>query len=190
MNNFWIEFFRLIGTVGAASVVLGFLSKTLLSHWFQKDLETFKISLTHNLQQDIFRFSKMHERRADVVEKTYQKIYRVEKNFSSLMSPLQLSGEDLKEIKAQKAAESANDLLDYFGEHRIYFSNNLLDTMDKFLVKLREIWNDWKYKEDLTRADPEYVKAWGESWRKMQEDIPDLKLKLEHDFKEIIGVTD
>lgn len=192
--TFWIQVLQFsvatILSTGIIVTILGFLSKTLVSHWFQKDLEKFKTGLTHALQQDIFRFSKMHERRADVIEKTYQKLYWVDKTFASLMSPLHMAGEETKEVKAQKAAEAANSLIDYFGEHRIYFNKSTLLKMDAILKKLREIWSDWMYREELGRGDPDYNKMWGESWRKITEELPALKQELEDEFKVMIGISD
>lgn len=106
------------------------------------------------------------------------------------MSPLQMAGEEIKEVKAKKAAEAANSLVDYFGEHRIYFNRSTLLKMDAILKKLREIWNDWMYKEELRRGDPDYTKMWGESWRKIDEELPALKQELEDEFKMVIGIKD
>ena len=85
----------LIAQLGMSGSVLGavaWLSKSLVSQQLARVLEAFRCQLSVEAERDRVRFSKLHERRAEVIEELYSKIFHI-------VGILRLQGSHSTEIK-------------------------------------------------------------------------------------------
>ncbi|HAY15228.1 MAG TPA: hypothetical protein DCY02_12280, partial [Armatimonadetes bacterium] len=74
----WSQFFaQLVMQLAVSSLTLAavaYLAKALIAQQLAKDLEAFKRQLAIEAERDRIRFSKLHERRAEIIEKLYQQL--------------------------------------------------------------------------------------------------------------------
>ncbi|MEX2411171.1 MAG: hypothetical protein WD607_07325 [Candidatus Paceibacterota bacterium] len=112
----------LLGALGLGAVISNIIDR-LLEHKFHKKN---------------FLFSELYKERAKIIGKVYRKISEVDRTFSSFMNPFQRAGELPKEEKAQIAVEAANDLTNYFHDHKIYFEKPLANKIEIFISDLKK----------------------------------------------------
>ena len=160
----WI--LRLIG--------VGALLKVALEKW-----------LGYKLERKQILFKKLQEKRGVVIEEIYKKINRAVREFNSLLKPFQEAGELPQNEKAKLVAEKANDFVDYYTDHRIFFSKELANKIDEFEKGLKEIFIDFKYSE---REDKKKWEIRLAAWKKLTGKIDPLKEEIEDEFRKLIGV--
>ncbi len=102
---------------------------------------------------------------------------------------MQLAGEPTEDEKRKKFADSANDLLEYFEMNKIFFSKELASKVDSVLQKIREIWIDYQTRSYHDKSDISYLEIWGRAWKKIQEQLPVLKMEIEEEFRTIMGAS-
>ncbi len=89
---------------GAVVVAGGFLVKSIIDRWItmslkryetslQMSLESYKTSLQQSASEHQTRFTKLHEKRAEVIDELYKRMARVQRNFDELIKPFVLPGE-------------------------------------------------------------------------------------------------
>lgn len=140
--------------------------------------------INYKLQKKKFQFEKLYIRRAEIIEKTYKKLSKMHRAFQSLMAPLQLSGEPSREEKAKRAAELANDFIEYFDDNRIYFEKNLEQKINEINKEFREAWLKFQYATE----EKINIEEWTNAWKKVKEGIPEIKEEIKQEFRKILGV--
>ncbi len=145
-------------------------------------------------ERDKFRFEKLHEKRALVIEQLYIRIVKVEQAFVSLLKPFQGVGELFEDEKRKVAAESFNELANYLIEHRVYFDERLAQDLERLIDKFLKIFNDYdfsrtlrQYKEDKESYRKSFEVSRG-AWDELSRDFPIIRQSIEKEFRKIIGI--
>ena len=189
----WTTFFQIIIAVTGTAGLIGWFIKSLFGLYLQKDMEKFKATLL----EDRIRFSKLHEKRAEIIAELYSKIVEIEiylEEYKSLPE---------KEIKKQneeliKIIESLKKLYAFQLKNKIYFNKyqcsllikvidhlhrlekeHLLDYIDKNMPNIKE-----SSKKEAKKIR-ELVKK---GLDKIEKEIIDVQANLEKEFRNILGV--
>ncbi len=204
----WQTIILVFGGNVALFAVLGYLSKSLLSQLLLKDIEGFKAilksesevasqKLRHDLEKASIehkvRFSKLHEKRAEVIAKLYSLLVQAYWDLSSFVSPIDWAGEPNKQEKYVAAMNSVADFYRYFDKHRIYLPEALCLQIDEYVQEMRSRAIGFgvyvKY-DDATITDHAYEnkhKAWEQAWEYFQKKVPETKTSLENELRDILG---
>jgi len=149
----WQTILFALGGNAAVLAVLGWLSKSFVNQLLAKDIEVFKTTLKteaeaasqklrHELEKATIehqvRFSKLHEKRAEVIAELYSLLVQAYWDISSFVSPIEWSGEPNKQEKYAKAMNSVADFYRYFDRHRIYIPEDLCSQIDEFVQEMRK----------------------------------------------------
>lgn len=141
-------------TSGATLTGLAFLLKSLFTHQFQKDLERYKRELQLELQNEHVRFSRLHEKRAEVIDELYKRIVRFRRECHLLLVAEQTDVNDAantaiknaEQDDLSNAADAAAKNFDrgftkaieaelYFGENALYLPPELKDKFRKLFTE-------------------------------------------------------
>lgn len=187
----WQSIVQTTLSIAVASGVIGFLVKSLIKLYINKDIERFKSQL---LQEQI-RFSKLHEERANVIKDLYGKLRDLELAMNKLVVPLELTGQPKKEALLPKVTEAGNEFLNYYNKNRIYFSKRMCALIDKINKEFREMYVDWQVYQPHTLDAPDVnqddrIRRWSEIWKKSEKDIPELREQIEEEFRTLLGVKE
>jgi hypothetical protein len=161
-----------------------YLLKHFADLYFNKDIERFKSELEKITIEHQIRYAKLHEERAHVIKEVYRKIAVAEKWMKEYVTPIDLGGLPPIEERSKRAAESANEFVDYYKENKIFLNNDICKLLDEIHKCIAEAWIKFNQK-DRVRPDKDY---WGDSWQTITEKLPQIKEKLENDFRNILGV--
>lgn len=183
-----VELFQNLGFFSIGSVTIGWLVKSLFSRYIDKDFEKFK----YTLNKENFKFSKLHEKRATVIEGLYAKLTILERSMQSFMSPLQLAGEKTHKDKQKETAEIADDFVEFCSLKRIYFNEDTCELLDSIIKEFQNAWIDFTtfpvYDQDNLMTPKDRMENWTKSWKVVSKEIPLLRKNLEDQFRNILGV--
>ena len=191
----------------AALAILGWLTKSLVGTWLSKDLERHKAQLSaenasaserlrHELsliaQHRQIVFSKLHEKRAEAISKTYELLTDAARLGSIYVSPIDYAGDPEKPEKFQSFATAYNEFSNYFEKSRIYLPEATCSLIEKLLDEMRQPaikMNVYMRHEQVqdNRVQRERLDAWSSAWKAFQEDVPAAKKALELDLRTLLG---
>lgn len=204
----WQTILLALGGNVALFAVLGWLSKSLVSQLLAKDIEGFKATLksesevaSQRLRHDLekatiehqVRFSKLHEKRADVIAELYGLLVQAYWDISSFTSPMEWEGEPKKQEKYATAMNASADFYRFFDKHKIYIPEKLCDQIDGFAQEMRgKAIGFGVYVQHEDGALPDHVlkekhEAWIGGWKYFKEQAPKARNALENEFRDILG---
>ncbi len=210
------ELLQALGFYSVAMAILAFLAQRLLSQWFSKELEDHKANLRFEGQRQLerlradlqiaahtetTRFSKLHERRAEVIADLYRHLVDTEDSFRIAMNPLKFVSGGSEEVQRQeqerlnKAGETATQLTVFYLRHRIFFSSDIVSLLEKHVKTVRDAWISYTLfvNDPGARDNPETRRMAGDAkmaaWDKLEKALPDIRAQLEKEFRELLGVS-
>jgi len=192
--DLWQAILVAFGGNAALLLVLGFLGRSLLSNALDKDLEKFKGQLQLAATEHEIRFSRLHEKRAEVIAELYKLLVQATWEAESFTSPMEWVGEPDKKEKYITAMNAIVEYFRFFDQHRIYISPNLCNKLEEFAQKLRTpviqfgVWVRHDYLTD--QAAQNKNDAWDTAWDSVKNDVPQLREAVEQEFRMLLGADD
>jgi hypothetical protein len=205
-------FAEIITAIGGSAVLFGamaWLVRSAINHFLSKDLEKFKLNLQRETQQELMRlqsslqlvalehqirFSKLHERRAQIIAELYSRVvelYRAASTFVRLYQSLD-EAKNRENIKSLWTA--ADKFINYFDKHRIYFNENTCTTIDSFNEALSKACSNLIFfiqdASALNLTSGHIWNEWSKAMTLMEGDVPKIRKSLEGSFREILGVLE
>lgn len=136
--------------------------------------------------------------RATVVKELYEKLVTLDESLYSTLRRFQAVGEPNLEEKVSALGDNFNELRNYFLPKRIFFEESLCELIDRILESAKGIFYDittFAVKtDDLSyRYDKELLKERHQFWEKArnihENEVLELKKKLENEFRNILGIN-
>jgi hypothetical protein len=188
--------------------VLGFLGKSFVNNLLTKDIKKFEIELKGKSDTAIARlknelemaklehqviFSKLHEKRAEVIAEVYKRLAEAHGEVASFLAIFQWAGEPSHKEKYVTAYNRTVEFYRFFDQHRIYLPEELCKSLDSFTKALRsptiKLGTYIKIEDPIPNTLEELHNAWVEGWKSMEEDIPRARQALEEEFRKILEGT-
>jgi hypothetical protein len=198
----WQALLVAVGGNSALLLVIAYLGRSLIGTVLTKDVEEFKSQLTKDVEKfkaDLqlaaieheIQFSKLHEKRAEVVAEVYKLLVAATWQTESFASLMEWVGEPDKKQKYREAMDAITEYFRFFDQHRIYMPAELCDSLESFARKLRSPtlrfgrYLRFDYPNDSINM--EKFKVWTEAWESAQNEIPSLRSALETEFRKLLG---
>lgn len=216
MSDFWQELIKSLGGFAILAVSLAWLTKSIVVHFLSKDVEAYKSRIASEAAKEIeqfkaqlqivarehdIRFSKLHEKRAEVISELYALLTDANGDTQLLDFVLQLgplTGEEDKfdEEKARKiqnevaeeTADKCTKLADFFNQHKLYFNEELSERMENLISVLSKPSTDYRLRHQFGVGEPHEVRS--EIVELLRNELPNIQqiLKLlEKDFRTLLG---
>ena len=203
----WQTILLAVGGNAALLAVVGWLGKSLFETIIARDTKQFEMDLKakadiaiETLKSDLelkaiehqVRFSKLHERRAEVIAELYGYLVEALWAAESFLSPIEWAGEPKKEEKHVSAMNKLLDLYRYFDKNRIYLPPEICASLEKLVTDVRgHVIHFGVYVErNYGNADhvaKEKNAAWDEGWRAIQDQVPNARTALEAQLRALPG---
>ena len=208
MTDPWQLILLAFGGNAALLLVLGWLARRIVSQLLEKDIEKFKTELaaasnatTERLKYDLqlaalehqVQFSKLHERRADVVAEVYGLLVETEWAGQSFASPLEYTGGPPKAELYVTARNRATELYRYFCKNRIYLPADLCEKLEQVIPSLQgPVIRFGVYvsgDEGSLSAEilEQKINVWMKAVRYFNSEVPEIRLALEKELRLILG---
>jgi hypothetical protein len=197
-------------TVGSSVVLVGaaaWLIKTVITERLARDAEEFKSRLKAEADTQIeklknslqmaalehqVRFSKLHERRAEVIAEVYKRLGEIYAEGRLVVYTMSRSGKLPEYFEQYNAAYKNNWVLARFIEdHRIFLPVRACDLLDKYVRTLNEAVIDTQVYGSVDNPTllQEKHEALRNALRTIEQDAPKIKQLLEQEFRALLGGT-
>ncbi len=169
------------------------LVRSVFLHWLNRDIESYKTGLHTIAVEQQIKFSRLHNDRAVVIRKLYTKLVRMEKSVYTFMNPFGTEN-DLPTNEQQKNAfHDAWEFIWYFDDNRIFFVTRVCDIIEQIYKEFKLAWYDFtvyqKYSESsLPRLQSINRNRQNKAFTSIKEKMPELRIQLENEFREMLGV--
>ncbi len=189
--------------LAAGSGFIIYLAKMISAHLLTRDVERFRAELkaSHDTAIEHLRadlriqaferettFSRLHDKRVQVIEELYRKMAEVSLEMTRLMSQTQVKGGPSLEEQDQKAGKAADDFLEYYLYHQIYFDRSLCDRLQAFNGKLYDGWVAFRMSKSPTIDSGAHRNERSQAaWKAISEDLPMIRREIESAFRSLLG---
>jgi hypothetical protein len=196
--------------LAALLAVLGFLGKSILEKLivrdtiqFEKDLQAKSDAAIENLKSELqlktiehqVRFSRLHEKRAEVIAELNGYLVEALWEAESFLSPMEWAGEPNKKEKHQQAMNKLVELYRYFDKHRIYLPNEVCTSLEDLIKNVRTqvikfgVWVNYENYELTNNSKIQKTNAWDSGWDTIKNEIPIARVSLENEFRSLLGAV-
>jgi len=207
----------LVGFGGNAVLllVLSFLGRGLINNFFNKDIEKFKGNLQLEIEkfkgdsqlaiekfkgelelaaiEHEIRFTKLHERRAEVLADIYKFLNLAIWETEDLLAVFEWPGKKTKEEKYQSARNAIVEYARFFAQNRIYFTEDLCSSLETIARRLRTLADEFgvylNFEQPSDTARKQKIEAWVGGWNSLQIEIPPMRNAIEKEFRQLLGST-
>lgn len=188
----WQSLLVAFGGNAALLLVLGFLGRSLMSTVLVRDIEKFKASLQQAGIEHQIRFSKLHEKRAEVLADLYKLLVAAYWQVSEFTSPAQFGDPDRK----QQYADAINAVASYFRffeQHRVWLPPEMCAPLEAFAKQLRtptiNLGVYLRIEHPTEKTLQEQSEVWDKAWQAVSGDIPELRRAIEAEFRKLLGAS-
>jgi hypothetical protein len=161
--------------------------RILLQRDVDVQVESLKSSLEMIAYEQQVRFSKLHEKRAEIIADLYSQIVELP---SYAWKFVVQSPSDVDEAKSALAKVMATQL--FVAKHRIYFPTDVcqlldtfVDTLRKMLIQVQVYWKERSFVTQELREKQNSVLM--KAYEDLESEIPALTRKLENEFRSLLG---
>lgn len=208
-----MELVRILGIVfagvgGSAAILLAaaWMLRTALNSWLTKDVKRFELNLQAASDREIeslkhsfaliakeheVRFSKMHQRRAEVIEELYKKLTLLNLHGEQFSLTSENNRTDYQAERFTQMQEEFREVFLYAEQHRIFLPEKVCALVDKHLVQLRKtvwaaaIFGRIEYPNEHTTQQSN--QAFTKVYKDFETDIPAARSLLEAEFRGMLG---
>jgi len=209
----WETVFLAFGGNAVLLVVLGFLARSLLSQYLAKDLKRFETELSqrtalaaeelkHRLDiaahEHHVRFSKLHERQAQVIEDVYSRILDFEDASAALTLASNSTPENLLEFALRRAEDAGRELAQYIRRHEIFIPEETSTELHALLDRVNALLSACSFNlldkklADTSQVEyfPEHKEAWSSVHAYLEHEAPVVRKSLEAEFRRRLGAAE
>lgn len=197
----WVEVIKFVGGSAVLLAIAGWLIRTIIQHFLTKDIEQYKFDIRRQGEIELEKlkaalnieavtheitFSKLHNRRAEIIEELFKKLMAFDDSASTLMVEFDMDdSEGLREM-ADKFIDIYYDFHKYAEQNQIYFSEELCKLIaelhsEAFDQSIRVTYHTTPYSLD------DLKKAFSEEKFRIQSHTELMKRKVQEEFRELLG---
>lgn len=209
----WNKILTDIGIVGIISGLLVWLIKQLGQLFIDKNLSLYKQDLQNKsdlykseLNQVFEKYKaelaflsqkafKLHDRRLEKIDKLYSLLSDFYNDMFTLTTWKIVTGMSDKQIKKQefentmKAGETGSKFLSYYDKNKLYFNSDTCKLIDEIIQLLKDSHSDFSFKYIFAQISPQMeIENIKQATEKIRNKVPEVKAKIEKNFRDIIGV--
>jgi hypothetical protein len=209
MNNIYVYIILLIVFSLIPSLITLYLNervKNSVKSFFDKKLEEmkkehskeiskFQTELNYLTSKQSFKFTKLHEKRLEVIQQTY---FLLNENLNLLkdyvkpikQATVERTIEENEQFLSEQCVEKHNKLVDYFSYNLIYFDENIVNLIDRYTSNSKNIFETYLKSHKLRMKGETPNETMEESSRNVYTQIPallfPLKEAIEIKFRELL----
>jgi hypothetical protein len=209
-----VEFVLLaLGGNALLIAVLGYLARSLMSQFLTKDVERFKASLSqastaaaeelkHRLSltahEHNVRFTRLHEKQAQVLEEIYAKLLAFEGASAALAYKSSDTTVELIEPAFRAAEDAGKALEQHIQRHQIYLPVATSDNLAAMLEQIFALLADCSFSlltrklgdEGQSVAGPQQAReAWARVHDYLIRQAPNVRKSVEIEFRRLLGTA-
>jgi hypothetical protein len=151
--------------------------------------ERLKSQLQIAASEHQIRFTKLHEKVAEVVARTYQCLTRLTSAVEQYVSPIEPAGCPSKEERRMAVGKAMKRFSDYFHPRQLYLPKEIADRIKSFEIMLSGLAQEFKWGVEAGGDERHPDRdTWPKVETAMREEARPLFIALENEVRSILGV--
>ncbi len=186
----WQTLLVAVGGNAVLLALLAFLGRSLIGAYLARAAEQFKAGLQRAAVEHEVRFSRLHQKRAEVLAELYRLLAVAVWKVEAFLSPLELAGGPDKQQLVEQAWNAIAAYHRCFDENRIYFSAKLCGSLESFASELRGpvmlVWSYRQIEAPTGETRERMLDVWNAQWLRVKNEVPKLRAGIEAEFRQIL----
>lgn len=211
ISGFLITLFASVSFSSLLAVVLLFITKTWISERlknsirseYDEKLETHKAKLEADAQVEIeqlkaqlqimnkeheVRYTRLHEKRAEIISETYARLKKVHTSLKNYVSIFEIAGGLPREERRHIATDTYDDFKNYYSTKLIFLPKGTAELLEKIDRECVQSFNEFLLLVDepsaISRAD---LSKWMQVYERVEGKIAETLINLESIFRKLLG---
>lgn len=158
------------------------------------ELSQFQAEINSLKSKENYKFTKLHEKRFDIMEVTYKLINEVSIRLNDYVNPVKNLGEknflENDNFLQQELLSKHSEFSTYFSNHKYYFDSETKNLIDSYFTEVREVYEMYYEKHFYGQLDEKpdramMIKA-AKAHKNIELKISPIKQNIEKRFAEIL----
>ncbi len=149
------------------------------------EVERLRSQLSIAADERQFRFSKLHEKRADAIAEVYALLKPFVSALADYVKVVESADGPSREDRNKKAIETGNAFLLYYSSKKIFIPVSVAKKIDEILKTLREAHFQFSYLVDVPERPD--LQKWVDIFEKINGLSDKALFELENDFRRLLG---
>ena len=161
-----------------------------------KEISQFQSELNHLKSKENFKFTKLHEKRLVVLEKTYHFIYESLELLKDYVQPFKFipegtTFEEGERILSDKFTNKHFEFYKYFNYNLIYFDDSIENLLNSYFDQMAEIYITYDTDQSNLTENPQPEQGLSLNSKQahtlINEKLKPLKRQIEINFRKLLG---
>ena len=132
------------------------------------------------------RFSKLHEKRAEVIAETYALLKELSFRVSDFVKIFEPAGDSSRDERRDAAAKSHKEFHSYYTARLIFFPSATASKLEEINIQLVKIFNEFVFTVERSKGT-DTTSNWIEVFNRVNDEIPIALKELESEFRKLLG---
>jgi hypothetical protein len=202
--TFLLELLKTLGTAAIVMAAVAWLTKSIITHVLSRNIEAYKSDLKRAADKEVEEtksklqmvamehqivFSRLHEKRAEIVAESYELIHELHSKAITLGGDIFHAGLRTPKDRANEVFDECFKFYEYFQRRRIFFGEEVCKVMDSFVELIAETNAALKRAPDNLDHSTEDGKDAYSKLAVLLDRLPEIRKVIENDFRTLLGVT-
>jgi hypothetical protein len=149
------------------------------------EISKFQTELNSLKAKENFKFTKLHEKRFEVLQESYKYLNKTLLRLGVYINPLKIvplgkTSQEHNDSLNEQYTSAHNNFLEYFNHNKIFFGKDIEQLLDSYFMTSRDIYNEYFRNEFVNREgasfDTEVFTSAATAYKKIPELIEPIKI--------------
>jgi hypothetical protein len=150
------------------------------------ELEKLKASLSVAASEHDATFQRLHERRVEVIAKTYAGLRKLHGCVLEYVKVVEMAGEPPRDERRRKTVDAFNEFNPYFTQQQIFLPKRIAQLIQKANDELLQMTNRFTFMVDIPKNNPN-VDEWIRITEKLDKEFTQALAGLEGELRRALG---
>lgn len=161
--------------------------KTQLKAQSDVELEKLRSQLNITATEHEVRFSRLHEKRAEVISETYSLLKELYMRLGDYVKIFEPAGDTPKEQRRDAARTAFQNFRGYYVNRVIFFPKATANKLEQIELELVKTFNEFFFTVDMGKGLESTTNKWMEIFERVQGEIKAALTELEDEFRRLLG---
>ncbi|WP_119789636.1 hypothetical protein [Flavobacterium anhuiense] len=161
-----------------------------------KELSQFHAELNNLKSKENFKFTKLHEKRFEVMAETYKCLTETLFKLRIYVAPLKAPHpektiEESSHMHFMDYIDAEKKLYEYYNFNKIYFNDEIEELLEKYINSSKDIFNQYAKNEFVNQTsflfNAEVYRSSANAYNKIPELIEPIQLEIKNKVRELLG---
>ena len=151
------------------------------------ELERLRSQLNITATEHEVRFSRLHEKRAEIIAETYSLLKKLFFRLGDYVKIFEPAGDASKEERRVAFADAHKNYRTYYVTKLIFFPKKTATKLEEIDFELVKTFNEFVFGVEMAKGAKDTTKKWTEIFERVKGEIKTALAELEDEFRRLLG---